>query len=43
LLVYSAIDEQHQPRRAQEKISKSTGVFVTKMSILAQLSQLAAK
>jgi MFS family permease len=42
LLVYSAIDEQHQPRRAQEKISKSTGVFVTKMSILAFVDNFGA-
>ncbi len=42
LLVYSAIDEQHQPRLAQEKISKSTGVFVTKMSILAFVDNFGA-
>ena len=42
LLVYSAISEQHQPRLAQKKISKSTSVFVTKMSILAFVDNFGA-
>ena len=42
LLVYSAIDERHQPRRAQKKISKASGVFVTKMSILAFVDNFGA-
>ena len=42
LWVYSLISEQHQPRLAQKKISKSTGVFVTKMSILAFVDNFGA-
>ena len=42
LLVYNAISEQHQPRVAESKISKSTGVFVTKMSILAFVDNFGA-
>ena len=42
LLVYRAIDERHQPRRAQKKISKASGVFVTKMSILAFVDNFGA-
>lgn len=40
--VYSAISEQHQPRSVERKISKSTGVFVTKMSILAFVDNFGA-
>ena len=42
LWVYSSISEQHQPRLAQKKISKSTGVFATKMSILAFVDNFGA-
>ncbi|MSP41453.1 MAG: MFS transporter [Deltaproteobacteria bacterium] len=42
LWVYSSISEQHQPRTAQKKISKSTGVFVAKMSILAFVDNFGA-
>ena len=42
LFVYSAISEQHQARIVVEKISKSTGVFVTKMSILAFVDNFGA-
>ncbi|MDH3445567.1 MAG: MFS transporter [Deltaproteobacteria bacterium] len=42
LLVYRAIGEQHQPRRVEEKISRSTGIFVTKMSILAFVDNFGA-
>ena len=42
LWVYNSISEQHQPRLAQKKISKSTGVFVTKMSILAFVDNFGA-
>jgi hypothetical protein len=41
LFVYSAIHEEHQPRRVG-KISKSTGTFVTKMSMLAVLDNFGA-
>jgi len=42
LLVYSAISEQHQPRRVERKVSRATGVFVTKMSILAFVDNFGA-
>lgn len=42
LLVYSAISEQHQPRRVEKTVSKATGVFVTKMSILAFVDNFGA-
>jgi len=42
LLVYGSISEQHQPRASERKISKSTGVFVTKMSILAFVDNFGA-
>ncbi len=42
LFVYSAISEQHRPRQVEQKISKSTGVFVTKMSILAFVDNFGA-
>ena len=42
LFVYSAISEQHQPRQVEQKISKTTGVFVTKMSILAFVDNFGA-
>jgi MFS family permease len=42
LLVYRAIDERHQARIAQKKISKASGVFVTKMSILAFVDNFGA-
>ncbi len=40
--VYQAITEQHQPRSAERKMSKTTGVFVTKMSLLAILDNFGA-
>ena len=42
LLVYKLISEQHQPRRVEKKVSKATGVFVTKMSILAFVDNFGA-
>ena len=42
LLVYNLISEQHQPRRVEKKVSKATGVFVTKMSILAFVDNFGA-
>jgi MFS family permease len=42
LLVYRSISEQHQPRAGEKKLSKSTGVFVTKMSILAFVDNFGA-
>src|SRR5262245_53285117 len=42
LFVYRAISEQHQPRTVEKKISKATGVFVTKMSILAFVDNFGA-
>jgi MFS family permease len=42
LFVYSAINEQHQPRQVEKKISHTTGVFVTKMSILAFVDNFGA-
>ena len=41
--VYSAIREEHQPRKTErKKISKSTGVFVTKMSLLSFVDNFGA-
>ena len=40
--VYRAITEQHQPRSAERKMSKTTGVFVTKMSLLAIVDNFGA-
>lgn len=42
LMVYSLISEQHQPKLVRERISKSTGVFVTKMSILSFVDNFGA-
>ena len=42
LFVYRAIDERHQPRQVEKKISHTTGVFVTKMSILAFVDNFGA-
>jgi MFS family permease len=42
LFVYRAISEQHQPRAAEKKMSKSSGVFVTKMSMLAVVDNFGA-
>lgn len=42
LWVYSLIDEQHQPQPVRKKVSKATGVFVTKMSILAFVDNFGA-
>jgi len=40
--VYNSIVEQHQALKAEKKISKATGVFVTKMSILAFVDNFGA-
>jgi MFS family permease len=42
LFAYGAISEQHQPRTTERKMSKSTGVFVTKMSLLAIVDNFGA-
>jgi MFS family permease len=42
LLVYRSMSEQHQPRNLQKKISKSTGTFVTKMSVLGVVDNFGA-
>jgi Na+/melibiose symporter-like transporter len=42
LYVYSSIREEHQPRRSEKKISKATGVFVTKMSLLSFVDNFGA-
>lgn len=42
LFVYGAIHEEHQPRTVKKKISKSTGKFVTKMSMLAVVDNFGA-
>jgi MFS family permease len=42
LFVYGAIHEEHQPRKAATKISKATGKFVTKMSLLAVVDNFGA-
>ena len=40
--VYRIIGEEHQPARVENKISRSTGVFVTKMSLLAFVDNFGA-
>ena len=42
LFVYRGINEQHQPRKTERKMSKSTGAFVTKMSALSIVDNLGA-
>jgi MFS family permease len=42
LYVYSAIREEHQPHKTEKKISKATGVFVTKMSLLSIVDNFGA-
>jgi MFS family permease len=42
LFVYRAISEQYQPRATERKMSKSSGVFVTKMSALAVVDNFGA-
>ena len=42
LFVYRGITEQHQPRKTERKMSKTTGVFVTKMSALSIVDNLGA-
>jgi MFS family permease len=43
LFVYRAIHEEHQPRRVEKKtISKSSGKFVTRMSMLAVVDNFGA-
>jgi MFS family permease len=42
LFVYRAISEQYQPRKTERKMSKSSGVFVTKMSALAVVDNFGA-
>jgi MFS family permease len=40
--VYRSITEEHRPRKVEEKISRTTGVFVTKMSLLAFVDNFGA-
>ena len=40
--VYGAISEAHQPRVADTKMSKNTGLFVTKMSLLSFVDNFGA-
>ena len=40
--IYRAIGEAHRPLKAERKISRSTGVFVTKMSVLAFVDNFGA-
>ena len=42
LFVYRAINEQYQPRTTERKMSKSSGVFITKMSALAVVDNFGA-
>ena len=42
LFVYRAIHEDHRPRKAEKKISRATGTFVTKMSLLAIVDNFGA-
>jgi MFS family permease len=42
LFVYRAIHEEHQARKVEKRISKATGKFVTKMSLLAVLDNFGA-
>ncbi|MGH7816787.1 MAG: MFS transporter [Candidatus Binatia bacterium] len=42
LAVYGAISEEHRAEIVEKRISKSTGVFVTKMSILAFVDNFGA-
>ena len=42
LFVYRAISEQYQPRATERKMSKSSGIFVTKMSALAVVDNFGA-
>ncbi len=42
LFVYRAISEERRPGETKKKISKSTGVFVTKMSLLAFVDNFGA-
>ena len=42
LFVYRAISEQHQPRPAEKKMSKSSGVFVSKLAALAVVDNFGA-
>jgi MFS family permease len=42
LFVYRAIHEDHRPPQAEKKISRATGTFVTKMSLLAIVDNFGA-
>jgi MFS family permease len=42
LFVYRAIHEEHRPRKVEQKISKATGKFVTRMSVLAIVDNFGA-
>jgi len=42
LFVYGSITEKHQPRKVERKISKATGTFVTKMSMLSVVDNFGA-
>ncbi len=40
--VYASIREEHTPRKVEKRISRKTGVFVTKMSLLAIVDNFGA-
>ncbi|MBI4529753.1 MAG: MFS transporter, partial [Deltaproteobacteria bacterium] len=42
LFVYRAIAEEHRPRQRERKISRQSGMFVTKMSLLGVLDNMGA-
>jgi len=42
LFVYRSISEELQPRRTEKKISRTSGVFVTKMSLLSLVDNFGA-
>jgi MFS family permease len=42
ILAYASITEHHVPRKHEKKISKQSGVFVTKLSLLGMIDNLGA-
>lgn len=42
IFVYRAITEQHRPRKEEKRMSRKSGVFVTKMSLLGVVDNLGA-
>lgn len=42
IFVYRSIQEEHQPRKREKRISKKSGVFITKMSLLGIVDNLGA-